>query len=256
MISKNLLKKTTKDNYKFWLGITAGLALMLVLLMLAANSFSNGRGGGGAGESEGGVGGHILQQYYTMFAMLLPMIYIVMTGNKLIAAQVDKGSMACVMSKPIKRNEVSITQAAYLIGSIVAMFTFITITGLIMIAATGVDIEIGSFLLLNLGIICFHIAISGISFLASCIFNLSGKSLLLGAGLPVMFFIFNMLAGFSGLAEIMELFKYLTINSFYNFSDIMAGSLNMIWQFLLLFGIGAGCYVGGVLYFKKKDLPL
>lgn len=257
MFSKSIFKKTLKDNWKFWFWITLGLSLMMVVLMLAANSFINnpdmhGSGGGGGGRAIDSI----LDQYYTMFAMLLPMIYIVMTGNKLIAAQVDKGSLAYVMSKPIKRNQFSLTQAIYFIGSIVAMFAVITIVGIIMISATGLEIEIGAFLLLNLGIVIFHLAISGISYLASCIFNFSGKSLLIGAGIPVMFFVFNMLSGFSNLAEIMKIFKYLTLNSLFNVSDIMSYSANMIWQFGILLAVAGTCYTAGILYFKKKDLPL
>lgn len=250
MLSKPLLKKTIKNNYKLWIGITAGLTLMLIIILAAQNSFS------GGDEVENDISYHIMNQFYGMFAMLLPMIYVVITGNKLIAAQVDKGSFAYVMSKPVKRNQVSMTQAFFFIGSIFAMFAVVAVTGLIMIAATGVNQEIDAFLLLNLGIICYHLAISGISFMASCIFNRSSTSLLVGAGIPVAFFMFNILASLSDLADIMKLFKYLTINTLFSVSDIMANSTNMIWQFLILFGIAAVCYTVGVMYFKKKDLSL
>lgn len=257
MFSKSLFKKTLKDNWKFWFWVTIGLAAMLMLLLAVANSFeSGGRGPGGNGNGDGFAASMVFDQYYTMFAMLLPMIYIVITGNKLIAAQVDKGSFAYLMSKPVKRNQVSLTQAIYFAGSIVAMFTVITIVGIIMISALGLDVEIGAFLLLNIGIIIFHLAISGISYMASCIFNFSGKSLLVGAGIPVMFFVFNMLAGFSGLAEVMELFKYVSLNTLYSVTDIMNYSANMIWQFGILLVVAIACYTTGVIYFKKKDLPL
>lgn len=256
MFSKSLFKKTVKDNWKFWLGITLGLAVMMVILLAVANNYINNPPDRPDFDPSEFAMDNIFDQYYTMFAMMIPMIYIVMTGNKLIAAQIDKGSLAYLMSKPVKRNQVSLTQAIFFIGSIVAMFAVITVVGLAMIGILGIKVEIGSFLLLNLGIILFHLAISGISYLASCIFNFSSKSLLIGAGIPVMFFVFNMLAGFSEMASIMENFKYLTINSLYNVTDIMTYSTNMIWQFGILLAIAAVCYTTGVLYFKKKDLPL
>lgn len=129
------------------------------------------------------------------------------------------------------------------IFSIILMFAMITVTGVIVIEATGLDFEIGAFLILNLGITCLHLAISGIAYLASCIFNSSSRSMQFGAGLPVFFFVCNMLAIFSNYAEIMEYFKYFTIFSFYNYSNIMAYSQNMIWQFPVLFGIAAVCYI-------------
>jgi hypothetical protein len=35
-----------------------------------------------------------------MMAIILPMIYLIITGNKLIAGQVEKGSMAFNLSTP------------------------------------------------------------------------------------------------------------------------------------------------------------
>ncbi|MCL2062529.1 MAG: ABC transporter permease [Firmicutes bacterium] len=259
MFSKPLFKKTIKDNYKLWLGITAALTVMLVLLLVMTNSVINNPDIGGRPNGGGGGGMSInlvLEQFYTMFAMLLGMIYVIITANKLIAAQIDNGSMAVLMSRPVKRNQVSVTQAVYLFGSIAAMFSVVMGVGLAVIGATGLNIAIGGFMLLNLGIVLFFLSISGISFLASCLFNVSSKSLLMGAGIPVLFFLFNMLAGFSGMAEFMELFKYLSLNTLFSVSDIMAYSTNLIWQFIILFAVGAGCYTAGIWYFKKKDLPL
>jgi len=253
MFSKSLFKRTVKENWKLWLGITLGLCLMMVLLIGVASSsnISNRRG-----VSQDAEISQILTQFYGMFATMLPMIYIIIVGNRLIAAKIDNGSLATVMSKPIKRNQVSLTQAFFFIGSIMMMFLAVTVTGLIMIEATGIGIEIGGFLLLNLGIVMFHLAISGISYLASCIFNFSGKSLLAGAGIPILFFVFNILAQMGNLAMILGNFKYITLNTLFNVTDILGYSTNMIWQFGILLAVAVITYIFGVLTFKKKDLPL
>lgn len=251
MFSKSLFKKTVKDNYKFWLIITSALSLMLIMVLTAASNFVNQNNNGAQATIN-----MMVNHFYTMFAMLLPMIYIVMVGNRLIAAQIDRGSFAYIMSKPIKRNQVSLTQALYLASSIVVMFIIITLIGLIMIGITGLNIEIGAFLLINLGIVLFHLAISSISYLSSCIFNVSSKSLLVGAGIPVLFFLFNMLAEFSGIAAAMGYFRFFTLNTLFDVADIMNYSLNLIWQYLILFGVAVIGYTSGAIYFKNKDLPL
>ena len=269
MLSKSLMKKTVKDNFKLWAVMTGVLIGFLLICFGVMNAVTNGGfGPGGADGPGGGMGGMggsggglmtggILTQFYSMFAPILSMIYVFMTANKLIAAQVDKGSLSYVMANPIKRNQVSITQAVYLIGSVVAMFTMITATGLIMTSAIGFEIEIGSFILLNLGAMLLLLATSGISFLASCVFNLSSKSLAIGAGVPIAFFLFSTISGLGEMGiEALKYLKYLTINTLFNMSDILSNSTNMIWQFAILFGIMALCYAGGVLVFKKKDLPL
>jgi ABC-2 type transport system permease protein len=259
MFSKSLMKKTVKENFTLWAVMTGVLIAFLLISLGVMVSVSNGSFGGGNAPASGGdiMTGGIINQYYSMFAILIPMIYIFLTANKLIAAKVDKGSLSYVMANPIKRNQVSVTQAIYLISSIVAMFTLITVAGLILITATGLNIATGSFILLNVGAMLLLIAISGISYLASCIFNLSGRSLAVGAGIPIAFFLFSTLSSFSSFGvEALKYFKYFTINTLYNISDVLAHNTNMTWEFIVLFGIMAVCYAGGVLYFKKKDLPL
>lgn len=254
IISWSLMKKTIKDNWKLWTLITAVLCFFIVMFIsisvIAANR------GGEMGGGMGNASGQILEQFYTMFGVLLALIFVGITANKLIAAQVDKGSLSYVMVNPIKRNQVSITQGLFLATSVIAMFAMVTVAGLAAIGISGSEIAMDHFLLLNLGAILLMLATSGISFLASCIFNRSGASIALGIGIPVMFFLFTFLGQLESLSDIMVVFKYLTINSLFNMESIAANSLDMIWQFLILFAIFAATYIGGIAYFKKKDLPL
>lgn len=72
--------------------------------------------------------------FFGLMAVIFPMIYSIIVGNKLIASQVDRGSMAYVLSTPTKRNDVTLTQAFYLIGSLLIMF--ITLSALWITAAS------------------------------------------------------------------------------------------------------------------------
>lgn len=256
MLSKALLKKTIKDNYKLWAVITGVLMLFMVIMTIAIGNFGNRMADEMGGATGSDLGNNMLAQYYSTFAILLLAIYVILTANKLIAAQVDKGSFSYVMANPVKRNQVSVTQMLYLIGSVILTFALLLVTGLIMTSATGIEITTGVFLLTNLGALLLVLAFAGISFLASCVFNRSGYSLAVGGGIPIAFFLFNMLAGFESLAEFMKMFKYLSLNTLFNTENIIAYSTNMIWQFIILFVVAAGCFIGGAMYFKKKDLPL
>lgn len=55
------------------------------------------------------------QMYYTAMGLLPIFILIVILANSLIADQVDRGSMAYVLSTPTKRSAVAITQMVFLI---------------------------------------------------------------------------------------------------------------------------------------------
>ena len=72
--------------------------------------------------------------FYKMAGLLLPIIYVIMVSNSLIAGQVDSGSMAYVLSTSTKRDEVTFTQAAFLILSISAMMLMTTLTSVICLA--------------------------------------------------------------------------------------------------------------------------
>ena len=145
-----------------------------------------------------------------------------MTANSLVAAQVDRGSMAYLLSTPTKRSIVVGTQATYLITAIIVMFAIVTTVGVvaIQIFQSDTDVSITSFLLLNLGLFLLMFATSSISFLFSCIFNLSKNSLAFGAGIPLAFFLFQLIGQVS---ESLEEIKYLSLNTLFDTKAILNG---------------------------------
>jgi ABC-2 type transport system permease protein len=112
--------------------------------------------------------------------------------------------------------------------------------------------NVGSYINLNIGIFLLMFAIGGVSFMFSCIFNLSRNSLALGAGIPFAFFILNMMASIS--PDFASL-RYLTLNTLYNPMNVVGG-YDFIPQFIAMTVIGLTLYIIGIAVFKKKDLPL
>jgi ABC-2 type transport system permease protein len=219
MFSKTIFKQTFKANFKLWLIITLLLIVFCALLIgvFKPETISNLQDliKGSPLESileQQTFLGMLAQTYYSIHGVILPIIFIIITANSLIASQVDRGSMAYLLSTPIKRSAVVGTQAVYMVTSILVMFIIVTIVGLfsIHIFQGDIDINITDYLLLNLGLFLLMFAISSISFLFSCIFNLSKNSLALGAGIPIAFFLFQLM---SQVDESLEGFKYLSLNS-------------------------------------------
>ena len=114
------------------------------------------------------------------------------------------------------------------------------------------EFDVFYYLMINLGIFLLMFATSAISFLFSCIFNLTKNSLALGAGIPIAFYIFQTMAM---VGDDMEFFRYLTINTLYNPTGIVQGE-DYIWRFAVLAAIGLVLYCLSVKIFKEKDLPL
>lgn len=108
------------------------------------------------------------------------------------------------------------------------------------------------FLLLNLGLFLLMFALGSISFLASSIFNLSKYSFALGAGLPLLFYIFQMVAG---IDKSLSWFKYLSLNTLFDTQKILNGKSVLI-EYLVLGVVGIVLYLLSFKIFKKKDLPL
>ncbi|MDR1355678.1 MAG: ABC-2 transporter permease [Propionibacteriaceae bacterium] len=116
----------------------------------------------------------------------------------------------------------------------------------------GIDFNVKDYLMLNLGIFLLMFAIGGISFLFSCVFNLSKNSLALGAGIPIAFFIFQIM---SQVGTSLEGFKYLSLNTLFDPNSITGGGT--FWpQFAVLAALGVTLYAVGIKVFKEKDLPL
>ncbi len=204
--------------------------------------------------------------FFRMAGILLPIVYIIMASNNLMASQVDSGSMAYVLSTPTKRRTVSITQMLFLVGSLFAMFVCTTIVGLVSLAivnSSAISIGYVDMVLFNLGAFVAMFAISGICFLASSWFNRSKLSMSIGGGLS-MFFLVTTILGLFGSKVIpsamridaMNYFNYFSIISLYDCESIMSGSLTFLWKLAILLGIGIVTYIIAIFKFKKKDLPL
>ncbi len=116
----------------------------------------------------------------------------------------------------------------------------------------GIDFEIKDYLLLNFGLFLLMFATSGVSFLFSCIFNLSKNYMAFGAGIPLAFFLFDMMANVSSS---LEAAKYFSLNTLFNTDNILSGD-GYIIQFVILFIIGVLLYGASMKIFKEKDLPL
>ena len=204
--------------------------------------------------------------FYKIAGLLLPIIYVIMVANNLLASQVDNGSMAYVLSTPTKRSKVTFTQMTFLTLSLFAMFALLTITSvisLLIVSGGGISISIPQILLLNLGAFLTVFALSGICFLASSWFNQSKYALGIGGGIS-MFFLVTTILGLFGSSSIpqairiesMNYFNYFTIITLFDTTSILAGTLDYLWKFGVLALIGLITYLIGMIKFNKKDLPL
>ena len=204
--------------------------------------------------------------FYRIAGLLLPMVFVIMTANGLLAGQVDSGSMAYVLSTPTKRRTVTVTQLAYLVFALFSMFAMLTVFSVIAVAIAGGNnfaINYSEILLLNAGAFLTMLAIAGFCFMCSALFNRTKHSLSIGGGLTIFSLVCTILGLFGSTVvpsamriSSMDFFNYLSIITFFDTVSILNGTLSYLWKFGVLLGIGIVCIIIGIFRLNKKDLTL
>ncbi len=209
------------------------------------------------------------QMYFTIMCLLPIILFIIFAGNELVVDQVDKGSMAYVLSTPTKRSAVVITQLIYMIITPLIMVGCGLIVRLVATRAFTGEVDVVKFLALYGGIYLLAEAMASICYLASCVFNLSKNALALGGGLNVWFFLCSLLGMFGsetmvsmGMgAEMLGVFNNLTIVGLFDveaLGTVGSGAVDYAFvpKLIALVVIAVVCYAVGAVRFQKKDLPL
>lgn len=196
-----------------------------------------------------------MEAYLYGFIMLVfPMLFCILSANKLIARHVDSGSMTYLLSAPAKRETVAFTQMKVMVTGLFALVLYATMLGIVNceISFPG-ELDIGKFILLNIGVLCLQLFIGGICFLCSCIFNDSKYAVGVGAGIPALGFIVQMMAN---AGKDLENAKYATFFTLFNSDGIIAGEPGAIWGMVVLFAGAVALFGTAIVVFSKKDLHI
>lgn len=266
MINFTLYKQGIKSNYKIFLIFLAILTLYITMIIGMydqtqadlLSEFSKTMPGlmemvGMTGDTSS-LMGFIITYLYGFLFMLLPMVVTIMLANRLVASHTDKGSMAYLLSSPNSRAKIIFTQMKVL-WTFIFLLILYTTTLCIIVSQTAVpgELDVGKFIIVNVGLLLLHFAISGICFLASVICNETKNSLLIGAGIPVVFFLMQML---SNMGDKVESLKYFTIFTLFDPKGIAAGTQNASIMMSVLGVIAVVLYAVAFKVFKEKDLSV
>lgn len=405
MFNKTIFKQGIVETWRLWLTFTLGISLLICLIIgIYDESTSVSLIEAVKGTSIEDLAGEKLftittlcgllaEAIYGIFGILLATIYSFVVANSLIASEVDKGSLAYILSTPVKRITVVVTRAFFLVFSLAMMFLTIfiicsiaiqlkfgyiwgneytkdvkavsrildvskeeissnlilisdnpnaikigaeardihedeyieyltlkmgqtdslnnekvkeTLTNALLVASQELDIQVTillskmsiikesdaafsaalnetgwdevyftkilnqaialqelqkdnnssftleAWIMINVGCFLLMFATSGISFFASCFFNSTRNSLILGAGLPLSFFLLKLLASIN--LSMTEL-QYFSLNTLY-VTQALANAEGYAPSLIILTCIGLILYTASFIVFKKKDLPL
>lgn len=198
--------------------------------------------------------GFMISYLYGFIMLVIPMIFIIIRSISLVAKYVDRGSMVYLVSAPVKRSTIAITQALSLICGIFILVLYGTVVEIVFAQALFPDqIVISELLSLNLGLFALHIFIGSVCFLCSCAFSDLKLASGFGAGIPILMYIFQMLANMGGSVEN---FKYLTFFTLFDPEGLASNEPSALISALVLLVGSLILYAISVAVFSKKDLHI
>lgn len=188
---------------------------------------------------------------YGMIMTLFPLIFIIIIVNRLLMSYIDSGSLASLLSAPNSRTKLIMTQLTASVIWILALMAAVMSVGIVsgeLLFPEQLDIK--KYILLNISTTLVQLVLCGISFAAACFGNESKYFYTFGAGIPILFFLLQMLSNMGGK---LEKLKYATIYTLLPAEKIISGEGSLAPENISLVCIAAILFAAGVLYFRKRD---
>lgn len=263
-MSATLLGKEIKDSWKMLLIFVLILA-MYVSVIVAMFDPALGESLNMMAESMpelfsafgmANVGSTLLEfvaNYLFGFLLLvMPLVFIIILANKLVAKYVDNGSMACLIASPLSRGKIIGTQIFVLVFELFLLIAFSA--GLMIGLSEGMfpgELDIIGLLMVCAGLFCLLFLFAGVNFMCSCIFNDARTAAGIGAGICVVWVLLKM------VGDVSDKFSFLqmaTPTTLFEIEGLMTPTLESIIFAGILFVSGIICFVVGSIVFCRKDL--
>ncbi|ASP27933.1 ABC transporter ATP-binding protein [Spiroplasma corruscae] len=259
-ISLELIKDTSKKSVYLWLFMTLLPILMIITSFIVVlnnpnfiEQINNGK------TTWDMVINNLVVKLIastTGIVYLLMLVYILVTGNGLIASEVEKGTLVNLLTTNQSRKSVVLSKIFTFVSYLSLSCLLFYITTIIGIISTGhsENINYAVITLYFVGLFLLLLMMSSISFIASSYFNKSAYSLSFAGGIIILFYVLFFIAQ---IDESVNFFKYLTLNTLYRTDYNKTNELiKYLPQDIVMLLISIGLYTSGYFIFIKKDLPL
>ena len=266
MISYPLWKRNMVSCFKIFLLLLAVLYMYTIVIIYMynpeladmLNDYQKALPGMMSAVGMTGIAGSLLEwaqiYLYGFLMILFPLIFTVIIVQKMVMSYIDKGSMANLLATGNTRGKIIRTQAFSVVLMMILLMGSISVVGVAgcEILFPG-ELDIKSYLYLNGSMLLMQLAVAGIVFLAACTLSEVKQYYMVGAGIPILFFLMQMLAN---MGDKLKNLKYLTIYTLFPAEKIVSGAGSYWQNNLILLLIAAILFVCGMVFFKKRDLFL
>lgn len=266
MISGTLLKRNIISCIKLFIIIFAVLCMYTTIIIYMfnpeladmLNKYQQALPDMMAAVGMEGVASNLLEwvkiYLYGFIMKLFPLIFIIIANHKLLMGYIDSGSMANLLATPNSRGKIIRTQLLSSVLMIILLIAAMTGVGIISCQAMFPgELDIPRYLLLNVSTCLLQLVISGIAFGAACVFSESKYYYSIGAGLPILFFLIQMV---SNMGDKMKDLKYVTIYTLLPANQIVAGESGHWGYELAMAVLAIVLYGAGAIYFTRRDMSV
>ena len=186
--------------------------------------------------------------------IVFPLIFGILLALRLVVRKVDNGVMSYLLCSGVERRSVWFTQMLVIITNLFVLIAFCTGLGLGCSALMFPgDLDIGAYLVLNLGVFILQLTLTGICYMCSCIFNEYRLASLFGAGIPIVFIMIQMLSNMQGS---MEGLKFATLLTLFDPQKLINGNNEGYLMLGGLLVVMIVCYGVGGIIFDRKSMSL
>lgn len=191
---------------------------------------------------------------YGFIMMLFPLIFIIVMIQKLVMGYIDSGSMANLLATGNSRGRIICTQAFSVVLWMVLLMGAVTVAGILGgIWLFPGELNVERYLILNISTLFLQLTVAGISFLCACVCSEARHYYTVGAGLPLLFFLMQMI---SNMGEKLENLKYFTIYTLLPAGEIAAGKGLFVVQNAVLLLLAIVLFGSGIWWFQRRDLGI
>lgn len=196
-----------------------------------------------------------MQIYLYGFIMcLFPLVFVIVLIQKLLVGYLDSGAMASLLATPNSRRELIVTQMLATMIWIVILMGTVTAVGIVgaEVLFPG-ELDVKHYIMLNACTMLLQFAVAGIAFFAACLCSEAKQYYMFGAGIPLIFFLMQMI---SNMGEKLEVLKYFTIYSLLPAADIVQGQSGYWMENVILSAIAVVLFTAGGAWFCRRDIAL
>lgn len=199
--------------------------------------------------------GFLAMEHLGLFWVIIVGAFIIGFAARALAAEVEQGTVALVLSQPVTRTKMFVSKlVAGIVGIVVLVCASI---GGIIIYASNAEYEIAAiegYALFTFVAIIFFVALLSVSMLFSALVSERGRAILFGMLFLVISFVTDL---FARLQEDWEALQYVSLFHYYGKPDeiLLTASFND-WNLVVLLGVILVSVVLGLIIWNKRDLSV